>query len=236
MPISYQVRPATRRDVLRHQGFDLFILDCDGVLVDSERLAIRAMQAVLNEAGVPASEDLVLGCFGMKQSDALDRIAAATGCPIPPGVPARLWPATRRSFAQALQPMAGVAAVLDCMPAWRRCVASSSHPERIRVSLALTGLDVFFGDACFSSSEVAHGKPAPDLFLLAATRMGASPERCAVVEDSIYGIEAARAAGMTPFGFAGGSHVGPVHAEVLRAAGAVAVERSWADLAPWLLG
>ena len=219
---------------MTQQGFDLLILDCDGVLVDSELLAIRAMQAVLNAAGVSATEPMVLACFGMKQADALGRIAAATGQAIPPEVPDRLWPATRLSFEASLRPMPGVDAVLDGMPVRKRCVASSSHPERIRLSLALTKLEGFFGDHVFSSAEVARGKPAPDLFLHAAARMGADPARCAVVEDSVYGIEAARAAGMTPFGFAGGSHVGPAHADILRRAGAVAVERSWGKLAPLL--
>jgi HAD superfamily hydrolase (TIGR01509 family) len=217
--------------------FALFIIDCDGVLVDSEVLAMRAMREVLNRAGVPATQAMVLRCFGMKQADALERIAIETGRLIPPEVVPGLWPATRQAFEGALRPMPGVAAVLDRIPAAKRCVASSSHPERIRTSLALAGLATRFDDgALFSSHEVARGKPAPDLFLLAADRMGVPPARCAVVEDSVFGIEAACAAGMTPFGFAGGSHAQPGHDDALRAAGAVAVEHDWDRLGRRLLG
>ncbi|MDX7953504.1 HAD family hydrolase [Lichenihabitans sp. Uapishka_5] len=211
---------------------DLLIFDCDGVLVDSEPLALQALHTVLNEAGVPATVDLVMSCFGMKQADALRRIGAATGHPVPPDVPERLWPVTRQLFEAGLEAMPGVVDALRSLPPdLRRCVASSSQPERIRVSLALTGLAPWFEPHLFSSSAVLHGKPAPDLFLLAAARMGVMPCRCAVIEDSVFGIEAARAAGMTAFGFTGGGHVGPGHAAVLQAAGAVAVAADWAEAA-----
>ena len=214
--------------------YDLLIFDCDGVLVDSEMLAIGAMRQVLNAAGVPASEALILGCFGMKQSDTLLHIAEATGHPVPAHVATELWPATRRAFEAALEPMPGVVDFLEGMAGPARCVASSSHPERIRTSLGLTGLARFFGDALFSSHEVARGKPAPDLFLLAATRMGATPERCAVIEDSVFGIAGACAAGMTAFGFTGGAHIQPGHAAALEAAGARGVAAGWSALATLL--
>jgi HAD superfamily hydrolase (TIGR01509 family) len=216
--------------------FDLIVFDCDGVLVDSEVLAVRAMCDTLVAAGVPATETMVLGSFGMKQADTLRRIADETGHDIPTEVPGQLWPATRRAFENGLRPMPGVEAVVRGVPEHRRCVASSSHPERIRTSLAITGLEGLFGDRLFSSHEVARGKPAPDLFLHAAARLGVRPERCAVIEDSVYGIEGARAAGMTAFGFTGGSHVGAGHGEVLRQAGAVTVADSWHGLGPYLLG
>ena len=101
----------------------------------------------------------------------------------------------------------------------RRCVASSSLPEQIAFSLRLTGLDDLF-EHIFSASEVARGKPAPDLFLHAAARMGIAPDDCLVIEDSTAGVQAARAAGMNVIGFAGGGHCGPNHADRLREAGA----------------
>lgn len=216
---------------MRIMDFDLLILDCDGVLIDSEMLAIRAMCDVLTAVGVPATEALVLGCFGMKQADALERIAAATGCGIPPGVEARLWPATRAAFVAGLQPMPGAAAFLEARRGHPLCVASSSDPERIRTSLAIAGLLPFFGEALFSSQQVARGKPAPDLFLLAASRLGARPERCVVVEDSVFGVAGARAAGMTAIGFLGGSHVRDGHGAALEAAGADALAMTWPEVA-----
>ena len=214
---------------------DLIIFDCDGVLVDSEVLAVKAMCEVLNEAGVPATEAMVGQCFGMKQADILLRLAEDTQTNIPDGVAERLWPATRRWFERELQPMPGVAAFLAAHGAGKRCVASSSNPDRIKVSLELTGLAGYFGAHVFSSHQVARGKPAPDLFLFAAANLDVRPERCIVIEDSIYGVQGAKAAGMTAFGFDGGSHIQPGHAAILLEAGATSVERSWDALARRIL-
>ncbi len=206
---------------------DLLIFDCDGVLVDSEVLAVEAFVQVLNEAGVPVTTAMVEQCFGMKQTDLLLRMAEETGHDIPDSVAHDLWPATRAAFEQRLGPMPGVERFLQAVGPVRRCVASSSNPERIEASLALTGLKPLFGDAVFSSHQVARGKPAPDLFLFAATSMDADPGRCVVIEDSKFGIEGARAAGMTAFGFTGGSHIAPGHDAELTTAGASAVESTW---------
>jgi beta-phosphoglucomutase-like phosphatase (HAD superfamily) len=93
-------------------------------------------------------------------------------------------------------------------------------PDALEAKLRRTGLHPYFAPACFSASEVRRGKPAPDLFLHAATRMAAEPGRCLVVEDSRPGVMAAKAAGMTAFGFVGGSHCRPGHAAKLIEAGA----------------
>lgn len=213
---------------------DLIIFDCDGVLVDSEVLAIKALQQVLDAAGVPATEAMIGRCFGMKQADILARLARETGVPIPPGVSAQVWPTTRVWFERALTAMPGVERFLVALGDRPRCVASSSSLERIRMSLALTGLDRFFGDHVFSAQQVANGKPAPDLFLFAAERMGTAPDRAAVIEDSLYGVQGARAAGMRAFGFLGGSHIEPGHGDLLGRSGAEATETSWEALAKHL--
>lgn len=201
---------------------DLVIFDCDGVLVDSEVLAVEAFCEVLVAAGVPAQPSMIARCFGMKQSDILGRVAHDTGLAVPDGVADALWPATRALFDRSLRPMPGVADFIARLGDGPRCVASSSSLERIRFSLARTGLDGFFGDHVFSSQMVERGKPAPDLFLLAASRMGVQPERCAVIEDSIFGVEGARAADMRALGFLGGSHIVPDHGAKLLASGAEA--------------
>ncbi len=215
---------------------DLIIFDCDGVLVDSEMLAVRGMLEVLNEAGVPATADMIAGCFGMKQADILMKIRELTGADIPEGLPDLIWPATHRLFERELRPMPGVRAFLERGGATPRCVASSSSPERIRFSLGVTGLDGFFGTGVFSSHQVARGKPAPDLFLFAAASMGIEPCRAVVIEDSIFGVRGALAAGMTVYGFGGGSHIPAGHDAVLLEGGATAVERDWARLAERILG
>jgi HAD superfamily hydrolase (TIGR01509 family) len=112
----------------------------------------------------------------------------------------------------------------------RRCVASSSAPERLRHSLSLTGLLRCFEPHVFSATEVARGKPAPDLFLFAAASMQVAPVGCVVIEDSVPGVQAAVAAGMRAIGFTGGGHCRPGHAERLRAAGAAAVTDAMAAL------
>ena len=214
---------------------DLIIFDCDGVLVDSEVLAVEAMQGVLNDAGVPATESMISGSFGMKQADTLMLIAMKTGIDIPADVPEQLWPATRALFERHLRPMPGIAAFIEAVGEKKRCVASSSNPDRIRVSLHLVGLESAFGDHLFSSHQVARGKPAPDLFLFAAETMGVEPHRCVVIEDSIFGVEAAKAAGMTALGFTGGSHIEEGHADVLIAGGAAAVAGDFDTLARTIL-
>ncbi len=216
--------------------YDLVIFDCDGVLVDSERLAVQAFVQVLQDFGVGASVDMVERCFGMKQSDILLRVAEQTGQDIPLECAEHIWPVTRQYFERGLQPMPGVAAFLDRLTDTKRCVASSSNPERIELSLSLTGLAAYFSEAVYSSHQVARGKPAPDLFLFAAASMAVEPRRCLVIEDSIYGIQGAVAAGMTAIGFSGGSHIPDGHEDELKAGGAVAVDASWEALGRRLLG
>ena len=215
---------------------DLLIFDCDGVLVDSERLAVEAFVQVLNDAGVPATPAMLESCFGLKQADILISVAEQTGKNIPPEVGQTLWPVTRSFFERSLQPMPGVADFLDRPSAMKRCVASSSNPERIRLSLELAGLGHAFGDAVFSSHQVARGKPAPDLFLFAATTLGIAPTTCLVVEDSTFGVQAALAAGMQVIAFTGGSHITPDHAAELMAAGPTAIAANWNEVAEYLGG
>lgn len=215
---------------------DLVIFDCDGVLVDSEVLAVGAMCEVLTAAGVPATAAMVARCFGLKQADILDRIARDTGTPIPTFVQDEVWPATRRWFERDLRPMPGIALFLERLGDHPRCVASSSRLERIRLSLAVTGLDHFFGGSVFSSQQVPRGKPAPDLFLFAADRMGLSAMRSAVIEDSVYGVQGARAAGMRAVGFVGGSHIPPDHGASLVSAGAETVAHTFEAVELHLFG
>ena len=206
---------------------DLIVFDCDGVLVDSEVLSIGGVVSVLNAAGVPATTEMISRWFGMKQADIMLKVSEETGHDVPLDVSARIWPAIRERFERELKPTPGLADFLRRHPDVPRCVASSSGLERIHDSLRLTGLAPFFGGHVFSSSQVARGKPEPDLFLFAAASMGAEPSRCAVIEDSRFGVLAAVAAGMRPLGYAGGSHIEPHHARALAEAGALYVERDW---------
>jgi HAD superfamily hydrolase (TIGR01509 family) len=191
--------PAGRR-------FDLVIFDCDGVLVDSERLSIRLDVEFLATLGWPLTEnDVIERWVGKTDRQMRREIEEHLGR----GIGAE-WDAFSErylaAFAAELREVEGVAAVVDALHAagYPTCVASSGGHEKIRRNLALTGLRDRFGERIFSGDDVEHGKPAPDLFLHAAAAMGASPARTAVVEDSRHGVAAARAAGMWAFAYAGG--------------------------------
>ncbi len=211
--------------------FDLIVFDCDGVLVDSEVLARRAMQSVFRQAGIEVTADMVDAVVGMKLADILHGIEARTGKALAVDYHPRFWSETKALFTDELRPTPGVAEFLTSSGA-RRCVASSSDHERIRHSLAVTGLDRFFEEgAIFSSHDVSRGKPAPDLVLHAASRMGVDPGRCLVIEDSRFGVAGAKAAGMAAYGFLGGAHLLANTGEALRAAGADFVARTWEEIA-----
>lgn len=204
--------------------FDLVIFDLDGVLVDSEPISCRVTASALTEVGIQLSEAAVRDRFlGMSTVEMLQEIEAEHGCRLPEFFQKTLRERILNDFEHELEPIAGVPVLLDAL-AVNRCVASSSHPDRIRRSLELTGLLDRLAPHLFSATMVSRGKPAPDLFLLAATEMRADPASCLVVEDSEAGVRAGKAAGMTVFGFTGGSHVRPeTQGPRLEAAGADAV-------------
>ena len=182
----------------------LVIFDCDGVLVDSERIAVRVDVVMLAELGWVMTEAEVVERFmGRTDEYMVSQIEAHLGRPLPANWEEPFQRLYREAFEAGLKPVPGILEVLDEIPT-PTCVASSGTHERIRYTLGLTGLYTRFVGRIFSAGDVAQGKPAPDLFLHAANRMGADPSECAVVEDSRYGIEAARAAGMRAFGYAGG--------------------------------
>lgn len=186
------------------RALELVIFDCDGVLVDSERLAVRIDVQVLAKLGWVVTEAEVIERFvGRSDKSIKVDIEAQLGRPLPDDWEHEFQSLYRAAFAAELTPVPGVVAALDqiTLPT---CVASSGSHDKMRYTLGLTGLYERFAGRIFSAHEVARGKPAPDLFLYAASRMGVDPAACAVVEDSRYGIEAARTAGMRAFGFAGG--------------------------------
>ncbi len=202
----------------------LVIFDCDGVLVDSEIIACRIEMAALATLGHPiAAAEFRRRAVGRSRTDVNTMLDSLWDKTLPPDYSAQIRAATFAGFEAELQPVPGIRAVLDGLDGQRRCVASSSHPTRIARALAATGLAAYFGQDIFSAVEVARGKPAPDLFLHAAARMATAPQDCLVIEDSMPGIEAARAAGMRAIGFTAGGHCDAGHEAVLRGAGADAV-------------
>ena len=180
------------------------IFDCDGVLVDSERLAVRIDVQVLGKLGWVLTEAEVVERFVGRSDEAVAReIEAHLGRALGPDWLNEFEHLYREAFAAELRPVPGVVEALERI-ALPTCVASSGSHDKMRYTLGLTGLYPRFAGRIFSASEVAHGKPAPDLFLHAAARMGVEPAACVVVEDSFFGVQAARAAGMRVLGYAGG--------------------------------
>jgi HAD superfamily hydrolase (TIGR01509 family) len=184
---------------------DLIIFDCDGVLIDSEVLSCRCLSEVLAGYGIHLGVDQALELFLGRNTNAVLDHYQALGRPIPEQFSAELRAGVRAAFLAALCPIEGVSSVLEGLQI-PHCVASSSDVDRVSFSLSLTGLAAHFDSRLYTSQMVERGKPAPDLFLYAAERMRADPRRTLVIEDSVSGVTAGKAAGMTVWGFVGGSH------------------------------
>lgn len=184
----------------------LVIFDCDGVLVDSEPISLRLLVSTLASAGLtltPAEADALF--LGRSLASTREIVARDHGLILTDAALEDMRRALYAAFRAELAPVAHIADTLDAL-ACPYCVASSSQPERIALSLAVTGLWTRFEGRVFSATMVSRGKPAPDLFLFAARTLGYDPATCLVVEDSPAGIVAAKAAGMRVVAFTGGSH------------------------------
>ncbi|MER7949262.1 HAD family hydrolase [Streptomyces sp. NPDC096079] len=185
--------------------YDLVIFDNDGVLVDSEPISNTLLAGYLTELGHPTTyEESVRDFMGSAMHRIHELVEERSGKRLPGDFDEVFHARVFAAFQAELEAVAGAAEVLKGLAAAGvpYCVASSGSHERIRVGHRKTGLDVHFGDGVvFSAEDVGRGKPAPDLFLYAAERMGVAPERCVVVEDSGLGVRAALAAGMDVYGY-----------------------------------
>jgi HAD superfamily hydrolase (TIGR01509 family) len=185
----------------------LFIFDCDGVLIDSEVISARQLIEELKGYGVDMDMTFVSRHFlGRSYPVVLKEVRERWGVQLPDRFEADYRARLLAAFERDLKVMPGVVETLHTL-AIPYCLATSSSPERMRKSLEITGLTSLFEGLTFTASEVARGKPAPDLFLHAAARMGADPAACIVLEDSLNGIRAGLAAGMQVWRFTGGSHL-----------------------------
>lgn len=183
---------------------DGVIFDCDGVLVDSERIGVLIDQRVLKELGLNFTVDEIVEKF-MGKSDAyfIETVEALLGNPVPDDWLAEINRQYLEAFEAQLEPVPGIVEALSLIQK-PFCVASSGTKEKMRFTLGRTGLLGAFEGKLFSSSEVARGKPHPDVFLFAAEQMGWEASKCLVVEDSQAGVEAGLAAGMRVVAYAGG--------------------------------
>ena len=207
----------------------MVIFDCDGVLVDSERLTHQVVVDMLAEHGVALGFDEAVDRFiGMSMANGLVQLKALLGGTLPDDFLPEMGRRTRAAFRAGLTPVPGVEAVLDGLQR-PFCVASNGNHAKVNFTLGHTGLLPRFTGRIFTADDVQHPKPAPDLFLLAARSLGAAPERTTVVEDTPTGVAAARAAGMRVIGFAA-----MTPAARLQAAGADAIAPDMATVAALL--
>lgn len=218
-------------------GIDLLVFDCDGVLVDSEALVMEVEAALLTEAGFPLSTDEIADNYvGLSYTTMMADLGARYGRPVPEELSQRVQRAALERFPDHLVAVPGMTELLATSDR-ARCVASSSNIDRIELSLRITGLaDRFAAGTIFSAQMVERGKPAPDLFLLAAHTLGVEPAGCLVIEDSTAGVTAAKAAGMQVVGLVAGGHARPHLGHRLEEAGASRVFQRVDQLAEFLDG
>ena len=210
----------------------LVIFDNDGVVVDSEPLAEQAMSGALAAAGYPMTPEECGDAFRGATLVATRRIIEErSGRPLPPEFEDQYTTALYELIRTQLRPVAGIEMVLDRLDSAgvAYCLASSGRRDRVKYALETVGLLGRFGDHWWGAEDVTHGKPAPDLFLLAAEKMSTPPADCLVVEDAEFGVQAARAAGMAVFGFA-------AHTPAEKLAGADYVFKDMAELPGLILG
>lgn len=213
---------------------DLVVFDCDGVLVDSEPIANRVLTQALVEAGLSLSaQEVSQATTGHSMKQVVAWAETALGGRLPRDFVSHAQARTFEAFRNELKPVSGADVVLDAIAATEiaYCVASSGDHEKMQFTLGLTGLLGRLEGRMFSTSDVARGKPAPDVFLLAASEYGAAVTESVVVEDSLPGVAGGLAAGMTVYGYAAGD---VRRQNALREAGAIVFD-DLRDL-PELLG
>lgn len=198
---------------------DHLICDCDGVLVDSEIIADRVLFETLTQTfpGIDFRA-AVKSAFGQQTSRFLEDVAARFGLTMPEDFLATIDHNVDTALAASVSPINGVRDALRQIPL-PAAVVSNSRMARVSASVRRAGLDTLFGSRVFSADQVARPKPYPDVYLFAAEQLGVEPARCLVVEDSVSGLNAARAAGMKTIAFVGASHIPSGYADVLRKMG-----------------
>ncbi|WP_158925745.1 HAD family phosphatase [Acidisphaera sp. S103] len=209
-----------------------FIFDFDGVIADSEALANTVLAEAVSLLGQPTTlDDALTRYMGKRWQDMVASIEDGIGRPVPDDFSDDLKMAILARFRTDLREVAGASAFIQRFASVPRCIASSGSQDRLRLCLDVLGLTDTFGDNVFSADMVTRGKPHPDIFLLAAERIGVAPADCLVVEDSVSGVRAGVAAGMTVIGLCAGSHLRDGHADRMLQAGAACAAGTWDEVA-----
>ena len=207
------------------------IFDFDGVIADSEALANTVLAEFITDLGHATNlEDSLEHYAGRRWDDAMAAIASVVGKPLPGSFSDDLKSAVLDRFRTDLKEVSGATKFIETFSDIPRCIASSSSIDRLQLCLSVLDLTDTFGSNVFSADMVPRGKPHPDIFLLAADRLGVDPTSCLVIEDSMSGIKAAVTAGMTAVGLCAASHIREGHQLKLREAGAVHLASSWDEV------
>ncbi len=207
------------------------IFDFDGVIADSEAIANTVLAETVTGLGHPTTLDQSLARYlGRRWVEVVAEIEAAIGRKLPGDFSDQLKFATLERFRTDLKEVSGATDFIRRFAHIPRCIASSSSIDRLQLCLSVLALEAEFGNHVYSADMVARGKPHPDIFLYAASKLGVSPNECLVIEDSAGGTRAAIAAGMTVVGLSAASHIREGHEIKLRDAGAVHLAQSWSDV------
>lgn len=227
------MRCPTARSLALAPGLTLaaLIFDFDGVIADSEALANTVLAEFITDLGHTTNLDDSLEQYsGRRWDDAMAAIQSAVGKPLPMSFSDDLKAAVLDRFRTDLKEVSGASKFIQTFSGIPRCIASSSSIDRLQLCLSILDLANEFGSNVFSAEMVSRGKPHPDIFLLAADKLGVSPASCLVIEDSASGIRAAVAAGMTAVGLCAASHIRQGHQLKLREAGALHLANSWDEV------
>jgi len=222
---------------LNSNSIDLVIFDCDGVLIDSEVISARVIVDMLALEGVLIDVAYVYQHFlGQQFSCVGQTVLRNFSVRLPDYFESHYREQLLLAFETELRTTSGVKDVLSSLGA-RSCVATSSSRLRTQRALELVGLTDYFDEHVFTASEVEHGKPAPDLFLLASEKMEVEPERCLVIEDSLMGLSAGMAAGMKVWHYSGGHHLRSNNSDLPKQFSQIPVFNNWGNfykMAPYL--
>lgn len=211
------------------------IFDFDGVIADSEALANTVLAEAVTGLGLPTTLDDALRLYqGQRWPEAMMLIEKGIGHPLPENFAEKLKADTLRRFETDLREVEGAIPFIR-KSTTPKCIASSSSMERLSLCLRVLGIDQEFSGRVFSADSVPCGKPSPDIFLYAAAQIGVAPSDCIVIEDSVSGVQAGVAAGMTVIGLCAATHCKNGHAEQLSEAGAYRVMDSWLEVATLIL-
>ena len=215
--------------------FEAIFFNFDGVIANSKRLSTLALVESMAEAGMPIELEAALRDFSSKRwSDVLTLIEARLGREIPESLISQQYKRMSRRVILEVGTVPGIEAFLDLTSGVPRAITASSEPIWISQTLARFGLEHHFGAHVYTTATLTHDKPDPEIYRLAAEKLGVAPRRIVAIEDHVAGVAAARAAGMSVIGFVAGSHILPGDAEAMKAAGARIIADDFEDVADWI--